>query len=165
MARENLFALAVGLLAIACQSGLDDPKSMPQLDGPYFDCKVQPILTKSCSTFACHGDARRFYRVFARNRLRAQGAEKDRNSALTGLERASNLDAARAFVDPEAVDQSLLLTKPLDASAGGAFHRGAELFGGGNVFANRDDPDFKTLAAWARGEKEDPKCIEPGSDQ
>ncbi len=151
--------------ALACQGGLQDPKPLVVLDEPYFRCRVQPVLTKSCATFACHGDARRFFTVFARNRLRAQGMEKDRNSALSEVERSSNFDAARSFVDGQSPRASWLLTKPLESSAGGSFHRGAEIFGGGNVFARRDDADFKTLEAWAQGAKEEPTCKEPGSDQ
>ena len=147
------------LLLAGCQKGLDDPKPLPALDEAYFRCRVQPVLTKSCAAFACHGDARRYFHVFARNRLRLQGTEKDRNAALGDAERSANFDAARGFVDG---DDSLLLRKPLE---GAAFHRGAEIFGGGNVFASRDDPDWKTLEAWTQGAKEDPTCVEPGSDQ
>jgi hypothetical protein len=157
-------ALPLLLLALAgCQSGLDEPKPLPALDEPYFRCRVQPILTKSCSAFACHGDARRYYVVFARNRLRAQGSEKERNATLTPIERAANFDATRAFVDERAPHDSWLLLKPLDR--GGYFHRGATIFGAGDVFAGRDDADFEVIEAWARGAKEDPSCVEPGSDQ
>ena len=164
MVRQRMLAVALFGL-VGCQDGLEDPKPLTALDEPYFRCKVQPILTKSCSAFACHGDARRYYRVFARNRLRVRGSEKDRNAALTALERGSNFDASRAFVDMNAPRESLLLSKPLDIQAGGSFHRGAELFNGGDVYTDRNDPDFKTLEAWTRGAKEDPACIEPGSDQ
>ncbi len=149
--------------AIGCQSGLEDERPLPALDEPFFRCRVQPVLTKTCSTFACHGDARRYYNVFARNRLRAQGMEKDRNAPLSLLERASNFEAARAFVQDSDPRASWLLLKTLEQ--GGYFHRGARIFGGGNVFANREDPDFKVIEAWTLGTKEDAACIEPGSDQ
>jgi hypothetical protein len=155
--------IAVLLGAFACQGGLHDSKPLVDLDEPYFRCHVQPVLTKSCSAFVCHGDARRFFNVFARNRLRMQGTEKDRNAPLSDKERAANFEAARAFVDSASPDSSWLFVKPLEQSAGGYFHRGAIIYGGGNVFANRDDPDFKTLQAWAQGAKEDAACVEPGS--
>src|SRR5262249_37320183 len=101
----------------------------------------------------------------ARNRLRAQGAEKDRNAPLTDVERAANFEAARAFVDDGSIDQSLLLVKPLDVNAGGRFHRGREIYGAGNVFLDRNDPDFLTLLSWMQGAKESPTCVEPGSDK
>jgi hypothetical protein len=157
--------LASALVLAACQHGLGDPQPLAELDEPYFRCKVQPVLTRSCAAFACHGDARRFFRVFARNRLRAQGTEKDRNAALSDVERASNFEAARAFVDPGSPDDSLLVAKPLDIAAGGRFHRGREIFGGGNVFLDKSDADYQLVLGWIRGAKEDPTCVEPGSNQ
>ena len=160
MRRAALLALCL----LGCQSGLDATRPPPALDEPYFRCKVQPVLAKSCAMFACHGDGRRFFRVFARNRLRLGGVEKDRNGLLRPEERSANLAAARAMVDPDAPARSLLLLKPLESSAGGEFHRGATLYGAGNVFPSRDDPDFKVLDSWVHGATEDASCIEPGSD-
>jgi hypothetical protein len=153
----------VALLLCACQSGLDQPQPLPVLDEPYFRCKVQPILTKDCATFACHGDGRRYFRLFARERLRLGGTEATRLSPLSSDERASNFDAARGMVDAKNPSQSLLLLKPLEQAAGGYYHRGALIFNGGNVFADPTDPDFKTLSAWVNGATADPACVEPGS--
>ena len=151
-------ALALVLL-VGCQA-LDQPRPLPVLDDAYFRCRVQPILARSCAAFACHGDGLRYFRVFARNRLRRSGTEAERNAALTDPERAANFESARAMIDGD-----FLLRKPLAAEAGGYFHRGAEIFGQGNVFAGANDPDYRTLAAWVGGAREDPACIEPGSDQ
>jgi len=148
-----------------CQSGFDAPLVGAAVDEPYFRCRVQPILTRSCAALACHGDGRRYYRVFARNRLRLAGDESTRNRALADAERRANFVAAGVLVDPATPAQSWLLTKPLESTAGGLYHRGALIFDGGNVFTTRDDPDFQTLLAWAGGAKEDPACVEPGSDQ
>jgi hypothetical protein len=160
-----MFTTSITFTLINCQSGLNAPRTEPAVDRADFDCRVQPVLAKSCGAFACHGDAKRYFHVFARNRLRMQGSERDRNAALSAVERAANFEATRAFVDASDVDQSFLLLKPLASEAGGYFHRGAEIFGGGNVFASKSDADFKTLSEWAHGKVEDPKCIEPGSDQ
>jgi hypothetical protein len=159
-----LIRAAILLVLVGCQGGLEETRTLPAPDEAYFRCRVQPILTKSCGAFACHGDGKRFFRVFGRNRLRAAGAEKDRNAPLTSAEVAFNYDAARAFIDTGVLEKSLLLTKPLDVRAGGAFHRGAEVFGKGDVWLWREDPDFKIVDAWVRGAKEDPSCNEPGSD-
>jgi len=154
------------LLAGACTAqGMSDPRNLAAPDQAYFRCQVQPVLAKSCATFACHGDARRYFRVFARNRLRSAGTEADRNAPLRPEELQSNYDAARAFIDTGDPDHSFLLMKPLDASAGGWYHRGSFIFGQGNVFASAGDPDFQTLSAWVHGAQEDPSCIEPGSNQ
>ncbi len=163
--RALVFAsIASAALALSCQHGLDAPRAEAALDEAYFRCKVQPVLAKSCGAFACHGDARRYFHVFARNRLRIANVEKARNATLSDEERAANFEAARAMIDTASLDDSLLLLKPLEQSKGGYFHRGAEIFGGGNVFGDRAEPDFKTLTAWAHGAKEDPTCVEPGSD-
>ncbi len=162
------------LLALGCtQSGLDAPAPVPALDEPYFRCHVQPVVTQYCSAFACHGDARRYFHVYARNRLRLVPAGLDRvaeeqlrNSQLTGDERLSNFEAARAMVDAASPDTSWLLLKPLESSAGGYYHRGALIFNEGNVFATKADPGFVVLSSWVNGAVEpDRNCIEPGSDQ
>jgi len=153
---------AVASLLLACTQA-DPPAPVPQVDEAFFRCSVQPVVTKWCSSFACHGDARRYFHVFARNRLRAGGTEAERNAPLTDAERAANFAAARAMLDPNG--GGMLLMKPLEQDAGGYFHRGATLFGGGNVFRSADDPEYQTLVEWASGAKEDPACVEPGSNE
>src|SRR5882724_8337416 len=105
-------------MVASCQSDLDATAPLAALDEPYFRCKVQPVLTKSCGALACHGDARRYFHVFSRNRMRAQGSEADRNAALTREKRSANLIAAIAMVDGASPDASWILKKPLDSSAG-----------------------------------------------
>jgi hypothetical protein len=161
-----LFAAAIGTLATACQSGLQDPLPLStSLDEAYFRCNVQPILTKSCAAYACHGSSVRYFKLFGRNRLRLGGSIAKLNAPMTESERSWNYDAARAMVDTTAPDSSYLLLKPLDAAAGGYYHGGATFFGKGNVFLTRADPDFIVLEKWVHGEKaKDQACIEPGSE-
>ncbi len=158
--------LCTVLLLTGCQSGFDDARALAPLDEAYFRCRVQPVLAKSCAAFACHGDGRRYFRVYARNRLRLGGDETTRNAPLSVEERAANFGAAVAMVDAQNPAQSFLVLKPLELAAGGYYHRGAVIFGAGNVFSDRNDPDFQTLYHWAvTGAKEDPSCVEPGSDR
>lgn len=145
--------------------GLDAPGQVAELDRAYFDCRVQPVLTKYCATFACHGDGRRFLRVYARNRLRLGGDERQRNAFMRPSERAANFVAAGAMVDPDDPEQSLLLLKPLQQAAGGYYHGGETAYGAGDVFADVDDTDYQVLVSWVGGERAEPDCIEPGSDQ
>lgn len=163
--KTPLFLLAGGALSLlgGCRGDLNEKAPLPSLDEAYFRCRVQPILTKSCGALTCHGDGKRYFHFFARNRLRLGGTEAERNAFLRDTERAYNLDAARALVDPEEPEESLLLKKPLAQDAGGFYH-GAVLQGTSDVFATKDDKDYQTLLAWASGEKEDPTCVEPGSD-
>lgn len=159
------------VLGSACQPSFDQTDPLLPLDEPYFRCRVQPVLTRSCATLACHGadgqqgTSSRFYRIYARNRLRLGKDENARNAPLTAEERAANFTASRALVDSVDRSASVLLLKPLEQEAGGLFHRGAEIFGQGDVYATTDDPEFVVLRSWVQGTKENPTCIEPGSDQ
>ncbi len=162
-------AIALGALgaiaAPACTSGLTDPLPQVALDEAFFRCHVQPILSKECATFACHGNADRAFRLYARNRLRYGNAdETQRNSKLNDAERQLNFDAARAFVDVGNRDDSFLLMKPLEADAGGYYH-GATKIGTTNVFASTSSMEWQTIAQWVKGAKEpNQQCVEPGSD-
>lgn len=156
-------AIVLVVIAAGCQDNLDAPRMLAELDRPYFDCRVQPVLTKYCSQQACHGDPARYFRIYARNRLRDGGDETERNAFMRGEERAHNFEAARAFVDLQRPDRSLLLIKPLEQDAGGAFHRGATMYSGVNVFADTIDPDYQIIAQWIGGATESPTCQEPGS--
>lgn len=172
-------AASIAALATACQGGLTDPAPLSSsLDEAYFRCSVQPILTKSCAAYACHGSSVRYFKLFARNRLRLGGSIAKLNAPMSAGERAWNYDSARAMVDLAAPDTSYLLLKPLDGAAGGLvldgtgqfgeggyYHGGATFFDKGNVFLTRTDPDFVVLNKWAHGEKaKDQACIEPGSE-
>jgi hypothetical protein len=152
------------LLLIGCQGSLDAPAPSASLDPNFFRCRVQPVLVKNCSAFLCHGDARRFLRVYGRDRLRyGIAGEDERNRALSPAEIEANFESASAFVDGVTPDQSLIVLKPLETDAGGYFHRGAEIFGQGNVFAAPGDPDLDVIRQWAHGAKENDTCVEPGS--
>jgi len=158
-------ALALLLVAGACQSDLDAPRTPPDLDRPYFACRVQPVLTKNCGQLACHGapdPSGRYFRIYGRNRLRADSDEAKRNATLATDERTHNYDAARAFADLG--DESLLLRKPLEEAAGGYFHRGATLYARGNVFPDTTDPEYQIIAGWIDGATEVPTCQEPGAN-
>ena len=157
--------LVVLLALAACQDNLDAPLEEPALDRPFFDCKVQPTLTKFCGALACHGDPQRFFHLFSRNRNRLDDSPMQLNVVMTQAERDHNYAATLAVVDTEDPDRSELLLKPLAEEAGGWFHRGAELYKGGDVFASTNDPDYQVLAQWIAGATEVATCQEPGSSQ
>lgn len=163
----RLGALWVVFAAAACQPAFNQPVAAPALDEPFFRCHVQRVLTRSCAMFACHGgDGRngtgsRYFQVYAPNRLRLPSfAVTNLNMPLTAQERAANLAAASAMVDVADPAASYLLLKPLEQQSGGLFHRGAELYMQGNVFTDRQDPDFKVLQDWVNGAKESPSCVD-----
>jgi hypothetical protein len=164
MSWTRIAALALGATLLSCQPGVTDEAPASTLDEAYFRCHVQPVLTKSCAMFACHGATERPFRVFARNRLRyGIAGESKRNSPLNEKERHLNYESAVGFVDPASPDLSPIARKPLDANFAGFYH-GATKLGTSNVFTSITDPDFETLWKWAHGEKEeDQKCVEPNS--
>ena len=60
----------------------------------------------------------------------------------------SNFEAVSRLVTPGQPLASRLLMHPLEPAAGGD-----EFHNGGRQFASQDDPQFKTIAAWVRGEQ------------
>ncbi len=168
--RAGSLVVLVVAWAVSCASCLGAPSQPLEpepLDFATFRCRVQPVLTQNCGTFACHGDARRFFVLFGRNRLRLGGAETERNAPLSTEEIEHNYLAASAMIDPSDPERSPLLLKPLEPAAGGWFHVGATRFGGANVFESTDDRQYRVLRDWAMGLRDpsiDDGCIEPGSD-
>jgi len=163
-ARSASAGALFGVMGIgAC--GVDNPLQAPRaLDEAFFRCEVQPVLVRQCAMPACHGNGVRYFRVYARNRLRYGATPTLRDAPLTSYEWRANYDAARALVqsfdDPR---QSLLVLKPLEPSAGGYFHNVAKVFRGApDVFGSRTDAEFQVLEAWAAGARADPACPDPG---
>ena len=165
--------VAGGLAALAgCEKGLTDAAPPPPLDEAFFRCHVQPILSKNCATFSCHGTPERYFRLYARNRLRLGiASEAQRNSKMNADERKHNFDAARAFIDVDHAEDSLILKKPVEMDAGGWYH-GATKLGTSNIWPNVNQTEYRTIYKWIKGEKENdptcgcgPGCMEPGENQ
>ena len=126
-------AIAASFTYVAAQS----------LDFETYRSKVEPIFLKKREGHArcvvCH----------AGNGGNAFLQPLDKGAA-TWTEEQSRQNFARVskLVNPSNLLQSPLLKHPLAGVSGGDdFHSG------GRQFASRDDPDWKTLAAWARGAK------------
>jgi hypothetical protein len=148
------------LLAIvsACVSGLDAPAPATTLDRDYFRCNVQPVLAARCSFPACHGDARRPLALYAVGRMRYAVGWDRPTTPITDAELANNFAIASGFATTTATGQVWLLAKPLATSAGGYFHRGAELYNEGDVFTSTDDHGYQLLAKWIGGETAATSC-------
>lgn len=150
--------LALAVTVASC--ALESPPAPQSLDRAWFRCRVEPVLVDSCAFYACHGSEDRPFRLYAPNRLRLGVREAERAVALTEPEREHNYEAALRFAAPEeGYGEPLLVVKPLDVAAGGGFHRGAEDYGGGDVFLEPDDPDLEALRGWTQGQTEDPSCV------
>lgn len=156
--KASTLAALLGLSLVACVEQQAQP--LPQLDPEFFRCNVQPIVDARCSMLACHGDIRRPFHAFTRNRMRLVGSNVQRNLPLSAEELDLNMKSALGFVDEERHAESWLLLKPLDADAGGYFHRGKEIFVGGDVWLDTEDPEYQTLLTWISGGT-DPGCLDP----
>lgn len=89
--------------------------------------QVAPFLVESCSAGTCHGSPHADFRLTC-------GDQED--------QRRANYLMARAYVSP-AADDSELLVRVLDPTAGGQWHAG------GSFFASREDDDYLALREWA----------------
>ena len=140
------------------QDNLEAERETPSLDRAFFRCRVQPVLAARCAFPACHGTNVRPFRVFARQRLRLEVPPDRREAALTAEEEAANFARALAFVG-DAETPPLLLAKPLEGREGGFYHRAKTLYGDEDVFATPEDPGYQNIAAWLRGDVDDPGCV------
>ena len=145
-------AILLILLAGCSTHAGSDTAELPDLDAAYFVRHVQPIFEARCAFFACHGSPKRSFQVYAETRLREIPDPDpifEAPAPLTEAELNRNFRNAAGmlygFHEPE---DSPLFSKPLQS---GTRHGGATLFGGPDVFPDRDDPDYRTMLRWARG--------------
>ena len=121
--------------------------STPSLDYEFFKTRVEPIFLKKRSAdrarcYVCHQVSHHGDRPFILEQLppgmRFWTEEQSRR----------NFETVSKLVVPGAPLSSLILLMPLAPEAGG----GADAHAGGFQFASQDDPDWKDMAAWVRGE-------------
>jgi hypothetical protein len=112
------------------------------LDFDYYTANVEPIFLEKKAGFTrcvvCHSDGGRV--GFLQELSAGADAWNPEQSRL-------NFEAVSRLVTPGDPTTSRLLVHPLDPEAGGD-----EFHNGGRQFASRDDPWFKTIEAWVRGE-------------
>jgi hypothetical protein len=142
MVRTCLGALALAACAV------DDPAAPTSLDRELFRCTVQPVLAARCAFPACHGSARRPLALYAPGRMRYQITWDRPTEPITDDELAANFAIASGFTTTTATGEPWLLAKPL---TGGYYHRGADLYGGENVFLSTDDAGYAAIASWIAG--------------
>ena len=131
----------VATLLVSVLAGAAVCEAAP-LDYEYFQTKVQPIFLAKRPGHApcvmCHAEAS--------NMLRLQKLPRGQTT-WNEVDTRKNFDTVSKII--EAADDPLrskILIHPLAPEAGGdPFHNG------GRQFADRDDPDWKTIAAWATG--------------
>jgi hypothetical protein len=136
-----VFAAGAALVgASAWQTG---SRAAPTLDYDFFKTRVQAVFLEKRPThtrcYVCHAESNNGFRL---ERLSPGAATWSEEQSRKNFEMASKLVNAG---DP---DHSRLLMQPLAPEAGGnVFHSG------GRQFESKDDPNWKTLAAWVNGQK------------
>jgi hypothetical protein len=142
-------ALACCTLFAAC--GDTENATPPTPSRASFEQDAYPVLLRDCAFPACHASSDRFLQIYGPGRVRMD-ATLDVYDPATPQEVEYSYERARSMLQP-APDtmQSLLLRKPLEVSAGGAGHKGADTFGR-NVYRSKNDPGYQALATWALSE-------------
>jgi hypothetical protein len=133
-----VLVVGIGLWA-AC--GPEISAQSPTLDYAFFKARVEPIFLEKreghTRCYICHAESNNALHL---ERMPA-GA-----SFWTEEQSRKNFDTVSALVVPGDVANSRLLLQPLAPEAGcNTFHSG------GRQFANKNDPDWKTLAQWVSG--------------
>jgi hypothetical protein len=116
----------------------------PTLDYAYFKSKVEPIfLQKRPGHTRCY-----FCHVESNNGLHLEKLLPGHDT-WTDEQSRKNFATVSQLVNPGEPDTSRLLLHPLGPEGGGdAFHSG------GRQFADKNDPQWKTIAAWVNGATE-----------
>jgi hypothetical protein len=113
----------------------------PRLDFDFFKSQVQPIFLARRPGYTrcvvCHSEG-----AVAFLEPLESGA-----TTWTDEQARKNFDRASRLVTPGNPTKSRLLMHPLEPAAGGD-----EFHNGGRQFSSQEDAQFKTLAAWVRGQ-------------
>jgi hypothetical protein len=114
----------------------------PTLDFEYFRTRVQPVFLAKrdghARCYACHSQG---------TTMRLQPLSAG-STTWNEAESRKNFEAVVKMVMPGDPIQSRLLMHPLALEAGGTlFHNG------GKHWNSRDNPEWRTLAGWVRGQK------------
>lgn len=118
-------------------------------DAASFETTAYPVLLRDCAFPACHASNARFFQVYGPGRVRLDPMPmEDVYAAAKPAELQLSYERARSMLSSSKVEDSLLLRKPLEASAGGAAHKGADALGR-NVYRSKQDAGYQTLLQWA----------------
>ena len=142
-----VFLYVVAPFAATQTSGGPDAQT-PKLDYEFFKTRVEPIFLKRRSAdharcYVCHQVAHHGGGPLSLEML-SPGM-----SFWTEEQSRRNFEVVSKLVVPGDPSSSLFLLMPLAPEAGGR----AETHQGGRQFASQDDPDWKNMEAWVRGQK------------
>jgi hypothetical protein len=134
----GLVMVAALLLSVASAFAAD-----VALDYDFYKSRVEPIFMKKRPShgrcYVCHAESNNAFRL--EKLSPGQKAWSDEQSL-------NNFQRVMALVVAGEPDKSKLLRQPLAPEAGGLpFHSG------GRQFSSKNDPDWKILEQWVRGQK------------
>ena len=134
----NVIAVAA---AVALQSAAAAAESA--LDYEFFKARVEPIFLKKrpdhVRCYVCHSESNNAFKLEKLPEGKKFWSEEQSRRQFEAISR---------LVVPGAPDKSLILLRPLAPEHGGyAYHSG------GRQFKSRNDPEWKTIAAWVNGAK------------
>ena len=132
-----ILALALGV-GLSCRLA-----AAPALDYDAFKSKIEPIFLQKreghTRCYVCHAESNNNFRLEKLSPGQAMWSDEQSRKNFTMISK---------LVNPGDPDTSRLLLHPLAPEGGGdVFHSG------GRQFADKNDPDWKTIAAWINGAK------------
>ena len=151
---EHLVSCTIMLILSGCYGQGGWSASVPSADAAAFQSVAYPVLMRDCAFSECHGAPARFFRVLGPGRTRLD-PETSTDEPPTAAEIQLSYERSLSMLTTlgeDSVRASLLLLKPLEASAGGIGHHGVDAFGR-NVYASRQSEGYKALEAWAMGKQ------------
>ena len=162
IARTDLKTIGAGLIVAAsflcappftgAQSAAAPAASAttPSLNYEFFKTRVEPIFLKKrpghARCYVCHSGRGDGGAPAYLEKLSPGAAMWDEEQSVRIFRRVSR------YVVPGNPAESVLVMHPLAPEAGGDYSN--RMHGGGRQFASQDDPDWKIIAAWVRGEKQ-----------
>ena len=143
-----LVASAVALYAPVPYAAQGPSASKPSLDYEFYKTRVEPIFLKErfpdhARCYTCHEVSRHGGGPLSLERLAPEA------SSWTEEQSRANFQIVSKLAIPGNPLTSMLLLMPLAPEVGGL----ADTHQGGRQFRSQDDPDFKAMEAWVRGEK------------
>lgn len=135
----RMLAIIVALAMLDASTALNS--ATPKLDFAFFKKRVEPVFLAKRSgharCYVCHAESNNAFRL---EKLPPKARAWTEEQSLRNFEMVSKL------VNPGDTDTSRLLQHPLAPEAGGNVYHS-----GGRQFASKQDPAWRTLAAWVNG--------------
>ena len=155
---KKYFAIGVGLFSALAASMMmrsshpaaQEPSEARSVDFEFFKTHVEPIFLKKrpghARCYVCHSGSGDGGAPPYLEKLSPGSTSWDEEQSRRIFRRVSRLVVAG---DPS---QSRLVMHPLAPEAGGDYSN--RVHGGGRQFESQNDPDWKIIDEWVRGEKE-----------